>query len=182
MTPDESALLDRLADRHGTIRGAVLSGLRNLDADRTADLEEHVRKLMSQLAATQQSGKADRDRAATDLSSVKAELADAERTLAAVQATVKGLRGDLRDTRAKLSREREARRAAEDGEDAAQDLRVHQAYCAACDKLVPESEWAEQPWRSGFATFHKRHGFHEKSGFLGQPASLLFWRPRSSTQ
>jgi len=30
LTPDESTVLDRLADRHGTIRGAVLAGWRLL--------------------------------------------------------------------------------------------------------------------------------------------------------
>jgi len=46
---------------------------------------------------------------------------------------------------------------------------------------VPEREWAEQPWRNGFATFHKTHGFREKrGGLLGQPASVFFWRARSS--
>ena len=182
MTPDESALLDRLADRHATIRGAVLAGLRTLEADRTAELEAQVRELAEKLSAAQQRGETDRDRATVDLSARNGQLMEVNEALKAARTTARDLRADLREARVKLSRERDARRAADESRQAAEEaLFVHHAYCAACDKLVPEAEWAEQPWRGGFATYHRRHGFHEKTGLLGQPASLLFWREHSPT-
>ena len=182
MTPEESVLLDRLADKRGTIRGAVLAGLHTLEADRSAELEARVGELTKQLAKADERSQTDRRRTAEERSTLDAQLAEATRAVKAAQAEAKDLRADLRETRAKLKREHAARATAEDATRAAQALFVHHAFCAACDKLVPESEWAEQPWRNGVATFHKRHGFHEKSGFVGPPASLLFWRPPSSAQ
>ena len=182
MTPDESVLLDRLADKQGTIRGAVLAGLHTLEADRSAELEARVGELTKQLAKADERSQTDQRRTVEERSAIDAQLAEAKRALKAAQAAANDLRADLRETRAKLKREHTARASAEDATRAAQELLVHQAHCAACDKLVPESEWAEQSWRDGFATFHKRHGFHEKSGFVGPPASLLFWRPRSSAR
>lgn len=182
MTPDESVLLDRLADKQGTIRGAVLAGLHTLEADRSAELEARVAELTNKLAKADERSQTDRRRTVEERSTLDAQLAEAKRALKAAQAAANDLRADLRDTRAKLRREHAARATAEDATRAAQELFVHHAHCAACDKLVPESEWAEQPWRNGFATFHKRHGFREKSPFLGEPASLLFWRSRSPAQ
>ncbi len=181
ITRDESTLLDRLADRHGTIRGAVLAGLRSLEDDGGVALEAQVRELAEQLTTAQEGGQADRDRAAAEQPVFDGQLNEAKQALEAAQARAKDLRAGLRETRARLSRERDARRAAEESCQATETRLVHHAYCAACDKLVPEAEWAEQPWRGGFATYHRRHGFHEKAGFLGQPASLLFWRQHSQT-
>jgi hypothetical protein len=176
ITPDESTLLDRLADRHGTIRGAVMAGLIALEADRSAELTAQVEQLTEQLAAAEKRAKTERDRTATGRAAQEAQLADATQSLKGAQAEVKDLRADLRETRAKLSNERDARRAAERARQATQALLVHHAYCGVCDKLVPETEWAEQPWRDGFATYHKPHGFRDRVGVLGRPASLLFWR------
>jgi DNA repair exonuclease SbcCD ATPase subunit len=180
MTPDESVLLDRLADKQGTIRGAVLAGLHTLEADRSAELEARVGELTNKLAKADERSQTDRRRTVEERSALDAQLAEATRAVKAAQAAANDLRADLRETRAKLKREHAARATAEDATRAAQELLVHHAHCAACDKLVPESEWAEQSWRDGIATFHKRHGFREKSPFLGEPASLLFWRQHSA--
>lgn len=180
LTPDESAVLNRLADRHGTIRGAVLAGLHMLEADRTAELEAELRDLGNRLGKVQARSQADRQRTADERSVLGERLADAKQDLKEARATAKSLRAQLRETRAKLTRERAARRTSEDASQAAEELLVHHAFCAACNKLVAESEWAEQSWRGGFATYHRRHGFHEKSTLLGEPASLLFWRPQTA--
>lgn len=182
MTPDESALLDVLADRHGTIRGAVLAGLHAVETDCTAALEARVAQLTKQLAKDRERSQTNQQHTVAQRSVLDEQLAEAKRAGKAADDVAKALRADLRDTRAKLTRERAARRAAEDATRAAQVLFVHHAFCAACEKLVPENEWAEQPWQGGVATFHKRHGFHEKSGLLGAPASVLFWRARSAAR
>lgn len=182
MTPDESVLLDRLADHHGTIRGAVLAGLRAVETDRKAELEATVAELTKLLAKAGDLKDTNQQGATEERSGFNERLAEAKRAVKAADAVAKALRADVRDTRAKLKREHATRVTAEDAARAAQELLVHHAFCAACDKLVPESEWAEQPWRDGFATFHKRHRFRDKSAILGEPASLLFWRQRSAAE
>lgn len=177
ITPDESTVLDRLADHHGTIRAAVMAGLTALEADRTAELEAQLAQLIGQLDAAQKQGQAEHARDATQRADLEAQLTDATQTLKDAQAQTKDRRAELRETRAKLSNEREARRAAEQTRQAAERLLVHHAYCAACDKLVPEAEWAEQPAERGAYVYHQPHGFHDKDGgIFGQRASLLFWR------
>ena len=181
ITPDESTLLDGLADRHGTIRGAVMAGLRGLGADRSAELEAQLGELRAELAGAEQRAQADREAVTAEAGDLRAQVAAGRQALKAAQTQAKDLRTDLRDTRAKLSNERDARRAAQQALQTAEALLVHHAYCATCDKLVPEAEWAKQPWGNGLAIYHRAHGFSEKNGgFLGQPASILFWRARSS--
>ena len=176
MTPDESVLLDRLADSHGTIRGAVLAGLRNLDSDRTAALEVQVSDLTNQLEQARERRTTDLTRTDIERSAVAAQLAESKQAMRAALAEAKELRANLREARTNVTRQRAARRTAEESASAARELWVHHAYCATCEKLVPESEWAEQPSRGGYATYHKRHGFREKPGLLTGSPSLLFWR------
>lgn len=180
ITPDESKLLNRQADRHGTIRAAVLAGLAALETDRSAELVAQVEQLTKQLAAVEQARGSEQDRGATELASLQTQLTEAQQALKAAQAQARELRADLRQTKAKLSNERDARRAAEQHHQAARARLVHHAYCAVCDKLVPEAEWAEEPWRDGFAIYHQPHGFREKPGFLGQPVTIMFWRKDSA--
>ena len=180
LTPDESSVLDRLADQHGTIRGAVLAGLHGLEADRSAELEAQLSELRAELAGAEQHAQADREAAAANLATVSEQLAVSRQALKAAQVQTKDARADLRATKAKLAKETAARHAAGAARQATEALLVHHAYCATCDKLVSEAEWAEEPWRNGSATYHQPHGFHERNGgFLGQPASLLFWRAQS---
>lgn len=177
LTPDESDLLDRLANAHGTIRGAVLVGLRALDADSSADLEAQLREMTEQLAAAERSAAEERDRLATELAVATNQVATSRKELKAAQAEHKAVREDLREARAKLSN---ARGKAETQRRALEARLVHHAFCAACGKLVPESEWAEQAAQGGVVTYHQPDGFRPKRGALGQPATVLFWRPSSS--
>ena len=173
ITPDESTLLDALADRQGTIRGAVMAGLRALQADDGADHEAQVRDLHAQLDAA----RADRDRVTAEAASLTEQLAEREQALQATRTAEKELRSRLRDTRARLGREQTARKAAGEATRASEALRVHHVYCAACDKLVPEAEWAEQAANGGAYLYHRPHGFRAKDGGLfGEKASLLAWR------
>ncbi|MEX2135943.1 MAG: hypothetical protein WEB29_03135 [Chloroflexota bacterium] len=181
LTPDESSVLDSLADRHGTIRGAVLAGLRELEANRNAALEAQAADLSKRLESAERDVQAERDQSTAEVAALNEELAASRTALKLAQGQTKEVRADLRETRAKQSNQTAARRAAEAARQAAEALRVHYAYCATCDKLVPEAEWAEQPWGNGFATYHKAHPFREKNGgLLGQPATVLFWRGRST--
>lgn len=176
LTPDESDLLDRLADGHGTIRGAVLVGLRELEADRSADLKAQVRDLSEHLATAERSAVEERDRLAAELAAATKQVATGRKELKAAQAEHKAAREDLREAKAKLSN---ARGAAETQRLALEARLVHHAYCGACGKLVPDSEWAEQAAQGGVLTYHKPDGFRPKPGLL-QPSTVLFWRPSSS--
>jgi DNA repair exonuclease SbcCD ATPase subunit len=178
LTPDESDLLDRLADSHGTIRGAVLVGLRALEADRSADLEAQLRGMTEQLASAEQSAADERDRLAAELAAATDQVATSRKELKAAQAEHKATREDLREARAKLSN---ARGAAEAQRRALEARLVHHVFCGACGKLVPESEWAEQTAQGGVLTYHKPDGFRPKPGLL-QPATVLFWRPSPSDE
>jgi DNA repair exonuclease SbcCD ATPase subunit len=176
LTPDESTILDALADRHGTLRGAVLAGLRELEANRSAELEAHVTDLRKRLESAEQDAQAGSDQAAAGVAAINEQLATSRKELKVAQAERKAVREDLRSARARLSN---ARDAAETQRRALEARLVHHAYCGSCGKLVPESEWAEQAGQGGVLTYHKPDGFRTKSG-LRQQSSILFWRPSPS--
>jgi DNA repair exonuclease SbcCD ATPase subunit len=179
LTPDESDLLDRLADSHGTIRGAVLVGLRALEADRSADLEAQLRGMTEQLATAERSAAQEHDRLAAELAAATDQVATSRRELKAAQAEHKATREDLREARAKVSN---ARGAAEAQRRALEARLVHHVFCGACGKFVPESEWAEQPdGQQGVYVYHKPDGFRPKPGLLQLP-TVLFWRPSPSDE
>jgi len=180
LTPDESDILDPLANRHGTIRGAVLAGLRELEANRSATLEAESIDLNERLERAEHSAQVDNDRAAADIALLSEKLAASGKALKLAQGQTTKARADADDMKAKLEKQTAARQAADQARQAAEALAVHYAHCATCDKLVPEAEWAEQPWGKGFATYHKAHPFRDKKGgFLAEPATMLFWRGRS---
>ena len=179
LTPDESAVLDAQADRHGTIRGAVLAGLRELEADRTEKLEAQLEALNEQLATAKREADAERERASAELIAQREGSAAGRQAAKAAETKSKDLRADVRELKAKLAQTTAARRASDQARLVAEALRVRHAYCAACDKLVPEAEWAEEAYGQGFATYHQKHQFQPKrAGFLGDAPSVLFWRPR----
>jgi DNA repair exonuclease SbcCD ATPase subunit len=176
LTPDESDLLDRLANAHGTIRGAVLVGLRALEGDRSADLENRLQETTEQLAAAERSAAAERHRLAAELAVATKQVATSRKELKAAQAEGKATRENLREARAKLSN---ARGTAGTQRRALEARLIHHAFCGACGKLVPESEWAEQAAQGGVLTYHQPDGFRPKPGLLQLP-TILFWRPSSS--
>ncbi len=178
LTPEESELLDRLADSHGTIRGAVLVGLRVLEADRSADLEAQVRGMTEQLATAERSAAQEHDRLAAELAAATDQVATSRKELKAAQAEHKATREDLREARAKLSN---ARGAAEAQRRALEARLVHHVFCPSCNKLVPESEWAEQAAQGGVLTYHQPDGFRPKPSLLQLP-TVLFWRPSPSDE
>jgi len=181
LTPDESAVLDALADRHGTMRGAVLAGLHELETDRSASLESELAMLNERLATAKREAHAERARASAELTAEHEGSVASRQALKPAETKLRELRADVRELKAKLATAGAARRASEQARLTAEALRVRHAYCAACDKLVPEAEWAEQAYGQGFATYHQKHEFRPtRGGILGQPASILFWRSRSA--
>jgi chromosome segregation ATPase len=179
LTPDESAVLDSLADRHGTLRGAILAGLHELEANRSADLESQVTDMSGRLERAERDAQAGRDEAAAEVASLSERLAASRRELKTAQAEYKATRENLRETRAKLSN---ARGAAQAQLRALEAQLIRHAFCGACNKFVPESEWAEQPdGHGGVYVYHKPDGFRPKPALL-QPPTLLVWRQSPSSE
>jgi chromosome segregation ATPase len=154
----------------------VLVGLRALEADRSGELEAQLREMTEQLAAAEGSATEERDRLAAELSDATKEVATSRKELKTAQAEHKAAREDLREARARLSN---ARGTAETQRRALEARLIHHAFCGACGKLVPESEWAEQAAQGGVMTYHQPDGFRPKPGLLQLP-TILFWRPSSS--
>jgi chromosome segregation ATPase len=179
LTPDESALLDSLADRHGTLRGAILAGLHELEANRSADLESQVTDMTARLERAERDAQAGRDQAAAQVASLSEQLAASRRDVKTAQAEYKATRENLHETRAKQSNARGAMQA---------QLRVleaqlvHHAFCGACNRFVPESEWAEEPdGRGGAYVYHQPDGFRPKPALMQAP-TLLVWRQTPTSE
>lgn len=169
-TPAESDLVERLGRVHGTKRRAILEGLAALDSGELAALRARAAELEGQLTAA------------------AATASDARAAVAAAKVELRDERSAHRQTKARL---REAQRqvavaradlaAARAARDRLTVLVPHHAYCAACEKLVPEAEWAEQPMERGVVVFHRPHGYRPKRT-LTQSPSVLFWRATGAGQ
>ena len=181
-TPSESDLLDRLGLKQGTKRRAILDGLRLLESgeletlrERLAEVERERDTARAEAAgATQQLAKAGTLR--DELKVTAAQLREARAALKSAKAELRQTDQDLASVRLDLAAaQAEAHRLAA--------LVPHYAFCAACGKHVPESEWAEQPDpKGGVHVYHQRHGYRPKATF-GENYSVLFWRatPREVT-
>lgn len=178
LTPDESDLLDRLADGHGTIRGAVLAGLTGLETNRTDELEAQVRSLTDSVASTQTALADERVGHAADLTTAKQQHAEQRDTLKGESQSVRDTKAQLRETRAKLAEQTSARRSADDLREATQEQLFHHLYCSICKRLVPEAEWAEEPdGKGGAYVYHQPDGFRLKATWRGE-STILGWRAR----
>ncbi len=176
-TPAESDQLDRLGFAHGTKRKAILDGLQLLETGEVDALRTEVAALTAKLdaattaaAKTAATQKADAKKQDAAAATAAAKLAKAEAAhqqtlgqLAKAQQDLNAVRRDLAAARAETQR--------------LAALLPRHAYCGACDKLVPEAEWAEQPARDGVDVYHKPDGYRAKGGLLNGPATVLFWRP-----
>ena len=171
-TPTESDRLDQLGLVHGSKRRAILDGLQLLESGELETLRERIAALEGDRdaaagEATVQLGETrrlreERKASAAQLRETRAGLKSATTDLRQAKQDVATLRHDLAAAQA------EARRQAA--------LVPHFAFCAACGKYVPESEWDEQPdGKGGVHVYHKPHGLHLKPT-LGQNSSALFWR------
>lgn len=174
-TPNESDLLDRLGLSRGTKRRAILDGLRLLESGELETLRGSVAAL-----------ERERDAAAAEAAVAAAQVAEGGTLRDELMATTSRLRderGDLKSARASLRQAKQDLGSARRDLAAAQaeirrlaSLVPHHAFCAACGKYVPETEWAEQPTeKGGVHVYHKRHGYRPKATF-GENYSVLFWR------
>ncbi len=178
LTPDESDLLDRLADSHGTIRGAVLTGLTGLETNRTDELEAQVGKLRDTVTSTKAALAEERASRAADLGAANKERTVAREALKGESQSVREMQAQLREMRAKLSEQTTARRAADELRKATQAQLFPQLYCGICERLAPEAEWAEEPDGQGGAyVYHQQDGFRLKRSWRGGP-TILGWRAR----
>jgi hypothetical protein len=173
--PEDSGLIDRMGMAHRTKRAAIIAGLRLLDSGELEELRARVSALTAELktarAALEEKSKAARE-AKPAAAQAKADLREKREELAAARAEVRRLKAantEVRRAAAELAAERDRLR----------DALPHHGYCAYCDKLVPESEWAEQPGQGGFVVYHEPDGYRPKGSIVGRGASLLFWRPTS---
>lgn len=178
LTPDESDLLDRLADRHGTIRGAVLAGMTGLETNRAGELEAQVRDVSDTVASTQAALADERAGHAADLEAAKKERAVARDALKGERQSLDDTKAQLRETRAKLAEQTTARRAADDLRKATQAQLFHHLYCSICKRLAPEAEWAEESDGQGGAyVYHQPDGYRLKASWRGE-STILGWRAR----
>ncbi len=179
LTPDESDLLDRLADGHGTIRGAVLAGLTGLETNRVGELEAQIRDLTDTVASTKTALAEERAGHAADVTAAKQQRAEVRDALEGERQSLRDTKAKLRETRAKLVEQTTARRAADDLRKATQEQLFHHLYCGICEGFAPDAEWAEEPdGKGGAYVYHKPHGFRLKAVRRGEPATVLGWRAR----
>ncbi len=174
--PEDSDLVDRMGVAHKTKRAAILAGLRLLDSDERDQLRARIASLETDLTAAKASvaatgaqarqSTAERTQAAADL---RAEREAHRETKATLRATKEGLAEARRTVTAAKA---ECRRLA--------DLIPTTAHCPSCDKLVPDSEWAEAPASGGFDLYHKPDGYRPKGSLLRGPTTVLGWRPGAS--
>ena len=178
LTPDESDLLDRLADRHGTIRGAVLAGMNGLEKNTVGELEAQVHDLTVTVTSTKTALAEERAGRAADLGAAKKERTVARDALKGERQSVSDTQAQLRETRAKLAEQTTARRAADELRKATQWQLFHNLYCSICRQMAPEAEWAEESdAQRGAYVYHQPHGFRLKASWRGEP-TILGWRAR----
>lgn len=160
MVPDESDLLRQLAAKHGTMRGAILAGLRLLETDGSHKLRARLKTIEAQLttAKTQAANAADvqRDEQLARESKAQRELAKVQAALDREQATHASAKKALTTANARGGRLERALRNEE-------GRRIAELYCSECGKLVPITECAEQ----GADIYHEEHGYRPKAGMLG---------------
>ena len=173
--PEDSGLVDRVGEVYKTKRAAIIAGLRLLDSGETEQMRERLAALEAELSSAREAleEKAKAVRAAKPAAALaKADLREKSEALAAARAEVrqvKAANADLRRAMVKLTAERNRLR----------DQVPHHAYCGYCDKLVPDSEWAEKATQGGYHVYHKGDGYRAKRSILAGPATVLFWRAKS---
>ena len=173
--PEDSGLVDRVGEVYKTKRAAIIAGLRLLDSGETEQMRARLTALEAELSSARDAleEKAKAVRAAKPAAALaKADLREKSEELAAARAEVrrvKSVNAEVRRAMVKLTAERDRLR----------DQVPHHAYCGYCDKLVPDSEWAEEAAQRGYYVYHKAHGYRPKRSILAGPATVLLWRAKS---
>ncbi len=160
MVPDESDLLHQLAAKHGTMRGAILAGLRLLETDESQKLRARLKTIEAQLttAKTQAANAADAHR-----DERLARESKAQRELAKVQAALDREQAAHASTKKALTAANEQRGRLERALRDEEGRRISELYCSACEKLVAMTACAEQDTD----IYHRPHGYRSKGDMLG---------------
>jgi len=179
-TPAESDRLDRLGFAHGTKRKAILAGLQLLESGEIEALRGQVAELTAERdAATAAAAQATAAQAVANKEQ-RAKASATSTKLTEERATHRATKAQLAQARQQL---KEARRDLTTAQDEQRRLAArvpHHAFCPACEKYVPEAEWAEEPDpKGGVHVYHKPHGFVPKKTWTQSP-SVLFWRSTPS--
>jgi hypothetical protein len=173
--PEDSGLVDRVGKVYKTKRAAIIAGLRLLDSGETEQLRARLAALEVELSSAREAleGKAKAVRDAKPVAAqAKADLREKREELAAARAEVRRVKtanAEVRRAIVELTAERDRLR----------DQVPHHAYCGYCNKLVPDSEWAEEAAQGGYHVYHRPDGYRAKGGIVGGSATVLFWREKS---
>lgn len=173
--PEDSGLVDRVGEVYKTKRAAIIAGLRLLDSGETEQMRARLAALEAELSSAREAleEKAKAVRAAKPAAALaKVDLREKSEELAAARAEVrraKTANAEVRRAMVELTAERNRLR----------DQVPHHAYCGHCDKLAPDSEWAEEAAERGYYVYHRGDGFRPKRSIVGGPATVLFWRAKS---
>ena len=174
-TAAESDLADRLGAVHGSKRRAIVTGLRLLDSGEIESLRAQVEALERERDAA----KAAASKAGESLKTAKEQVAEARTAtseLRAERAAHKQTKADLAQVRRELAGTQQALATAQSEQQRYASALPTMAYCPACEKYVPRTEWAEQAASDGFIhVYHTKHGYQPKQTFTKQ-LSVLFWR------
>jgi inorganic triphosphatase YgiF len=172
-TAAESDLADRLGTVHGSKRRAIVTGLGLLESGEVETLRAQVAELERERdAATSTASKA-----SESLKIARERAANAKETAAelrAERAAHKKSRAGLAQARREVTSARQALTTAQSEQQRYASALPTMAYCPGCGKLVPRTEWAEQPADGGGAyVYHAKHGFQVKATFT-KPQSVMF--------
>jgi|ERR1035437_369364 DNA repair exonuclease SbcCD ATPase subunit len=174
-TADESDLADRLGAVHGSKRRAIVTGLGLLESG-------EVESLRAQVAALEQerdAAKAAASKASEVLKAAKEHVGEAKTAageLKSERAAHKQTKADLAQVKRELADTQQALATAQFEQQRYASALPTMAYCPACEKYVPRTEWAEQAAADGFIhIYHTKHGYQPKQTFTKQ-LSVMFWR------
>ncbi|MHB8398621.1 MAG: hypothetical protein ACYDCI_06770 [Candidatus Limnocylindrales bacterium] len=177
--PEDAGLVDRMGVAHRTKRAAIIAGLRLLDSGeierlraQVAGLEPELDRAQGALAAAQTTAKASTPK----LDKARADLADERIAHRRTQKQLGTAQSALKEAQASLTRAQTEAAGLRAERDHLASLLPHHAYCGHCDKLVAESEWAEQPTLQGIDVYHEPDGYRAKSGLIGGSATVLLQR------
>ncbi len=174
MLPEENELLQRLAAKHGTLRGTILSALRLLETDESEQLRARVGNLEAQLKRVGAQAAAAKTRRTQDDETAAKAQAEVDRMTTA-------LRGEEARHRGTTSALKKAQAQAEEFRQEAQrlaHLQIRHLYCPACSSFVSEDDWAEQPLQGGgVGVYHKTHEYRGKASML-MTATVMAWREK----
>lgn len=178
--PEDSGLVDRMGVAHRTKRAAIIAGLRLLESGEVEQLRAQVGALEQELALTKGAlAEAQRGstKAAPALAKAKADLKAEKDAHKRTQAALTRADGSLREAQTALRRAETAIASLQAERDRLGGLLPLSAFCPSCDKLVPESEWAEQATSDGIDVYHQPHGYRTGQGLLSRGATILLQRP-----